>query len=279
MGKGRVRDALVLFHALGLIELDEAAKTFQAADRLIEWSHAGPEGRLQQLAVRLEAYRTRPESTTPGTPPAVETQVASSVEPRAEQTSEERTLEERTPEEPAPAPRPTVTSRFGRGTGRQPVRVTANAKSDEELMAELEPQTRETPTVSAPPAGVLRPAPRRAPAVTQSNNPPISQEPAEQPERRRWGRGPSSGATPNASALRRPAGGRVEQEAEMMPDTARLVGDPGNSTDGIVNLPTFFRLLSELNDRAERLRQAGLTDDPNIKIDLLQLIQKIQESR
>src|SRR5258706_15580545 len=50
MGKGRVRDALVLFHALGLIELDEAAKTFQAAERLIEGAHARPEGRLQQLA-------------------------------------------------------------------------------------------------------------------------------------------------------------------------------------------------------------------------------------
>ncbi len=271
IGRSRVRDALALFQTLGLLELDENVKTLQLSPGLIDWSHRELDERSQQLNGLLQSHLTASEA------PAKQ----SNPEPEIGQ---EPTVE--SPPEPSAPPRRNGPSRFGRGAGRQPVRVTTNAKSDEELMADLEPNVSSAPSMHATPSALdeaiqadLNTGPS-TPLSLAVRRPAPARPEAGAAERRRWGgnglRG--TGVTPNAAAVRRPI-----LPAENRSETPSVARQPSLTPDrppaGILNLPTFFRLLDELNERAEKLRQAGLTDDPNIKIDLLQLIDKIQKSQ
>ncbi|MCC7451270.1 MAG: hypothetical protein IT324_27925 [Anaerolineae bacterium] len=248
IGRGRVRDGLLLFQAHGLLALDDAGKTLQPTQALIDWARQDTDTKHQQLSALLQPRDEQPET-------------------RAEST-------------PEPTSRPAL-SRFGRGAGRQPIRIMNNAKSDEELLAEIEPAPESVSPIIQPSTVSTGSQPNSANLLASSVRRPSPAEqtsaPPELPTARsRWGSTRTNGTTPNATALRRPG---MTQPAEPTPPSKPSASyAESKSAAGIVNLPTFFRLLDELNARADRLRQAGLTDDPNIHIDVLQLIQKIQEN-
>src|SRR3954453_8806444 len=65
IGRGRVRDALLLFQVLGLVELDDAVKTLRPMQPLIDWARQDTDSKTQQLNALLQSRRDQTDQSDP----------------------------------------------------------------------------------------------------------------------------------------------------------------------------------------------------------------------